>query len=190
MSKRRRRSGLTLLEVILAVAIFGLAMAAIGQLIRLGLLSAASARDITTAQLLCETKLNELSSGVYPVEPVSQSQIESNPDWLYSVQLRQIQQQGLVEIKVTVMRDTEGGAPLTFELVRWISDPGIKIPDEDATEQEMEDFADAAASSSGDTTGNTGGGNTGGGNTGGGNTGGTNIPQIPPGFTPPTGGGR
>ena len=55
--------GLSLLEVILAIAILGGSLATIGQLIRIGARNAAEARDLTMAQLYAESQMNRLSSG-------------------------------------------------------------------------------------------------------------------------------
>ncbi|MCH5374492.1 MAG: type II secretion system GspH family protein, partial [Planctomycetes bacterium] len=60
------RRGLSLLEVILAVAILGLGLAIIGELIRNGTRQAEEVRFLTAAQLLCESKLEEVAAGVVP----------------------------------------------------------------------------------------------------------------------------
>jgi prepilin-type N-terminal cleavage/methylation domain-containing protein len=62
--RRRRNAGLSLLEVILAIAILGGCIAVIGELVRLGARQAEEARELTTAQLLCESKLEEIAAGV------------------------------------------------------------------------------------------------------------------------------
>ncbi|MBW8884274.1 MAG: prepilin-type N-terminal cleavage/methylation domain-containing protein, partial [Planctomycetia bacterium] len=49
--------GLSLMEVILAIAILGGALAMIGQLIRIGSRSAAEARDLTMSQLYAESEM-------------------------------------------------------------------------------------------------------------------------------------
>ncbi len=59
----------SLLEVVLALAILVGAIAVTGELVRLGTLSAASARDLTQAQLICESKLAEITSGITPPRP-------------------------------------------------------------------------------------------------------------------------
>ena len=56
------RRGLSLLEVMLAIAILGGSIAVIGELIRVGTISAAKTRDLTTAQILCESTLAEGST--------------------------------------------------------------------------------------------------------------------------------
>ena len=65
--RRRRggaRRGLSLLEVMISIAILGGAMAAVGQLVRIGARSAAEARDQSKAQMLCENKLAQITSGL------------------------------------------------------------------------------------------------------------------------------
>ena len=56
-----RRRGLSLLEVILAIAILGGAIAAIGELVRLGVRSASYAKQPTQAHLLCDTRMAEIA---------------------------------------------------------------------------------------------------------------------------------
>src|SRR5262245_45353897 len=50
--------GLSLMEVILAIAILGGALVTIRQLIRIGARSAAQARDLTMSQLYAESEMN------------------------------------------------------------------------------------------------------------------------------------
>ena len=69
--RRSRRRGLSLLEVILAIAILGGALATIGQLIRVGARNAAEARDLTMAQLYAESEMNGIAAGWYPMDEVS-----------------------------------------------------------------------------------------------------------------------
>ena len=63
--------GLSLLEVILAIAILGGALVTIGQLIRIGARSAAEARDLTMAQLYAESEMNGIAAGWYPMDEIS-----------------------------------------------------------------------------------------------------------------------
>ena len=62
------RRGLTLLEVLLALAILGGALATIGELMRIGARNAEIARDKTTAQLLAEATMGELEVGFLPLQ--------------------------------------------------------------------------------------------------------------------------
>jgi hypothetical protein len=70
---------LSLLEVILAIAILGGSLAVIGQLINIGARNAISARDLTTAQLYCESKLAEVSAGIELPEPTTASPLLDDP---------------------------------------------------------------------------------------------------------------
>src|SRR5687767_7391349 len=54
------RAAFSLLEVILALTILVGAIVVLGELVRLGTMTAAGARDLTQAQLLCESKMSEI----------------------------------------------------------------------------------------------------------------------------------
>jgi type II secretion system protein I len=122
-----RRRGLSLLEVMLALAILGLSLATIGELMRLGSRSAELARDMTTAQILCETKVSEIVTGMLPAISTAPTPIVdagSGNDWLYSVETQQIGVDGLLAVRVMVQQNPELVArPATFVLVRWMIDP-------------------------------------------------------------------
>ncbi|MFH1269180.1 MAG: prepilin-type N-terminal cleavage/methylation domain-containing protein [Planctomycetota bacterium] len=120
--------GFSLLEVILALAILGGAIAVLGELSRLGMRSAEHARDLTQAQLLSESKLAEITSGLTPPEPEQGVPCEpideeegDEPEWHYSVEVTSVGEEGLLEVRVTVTKDlpTEQ-KPVEFTLVRWM----------------------------------------------------------------------
>ena len=127
MNKSRR--AFSLLEIILALAIFAIAVAAIGELVRLGLRNAQFARDTTRAQLLCESIVAELTSQATTLEPIVDRPSEIDPDWRYSVEVAPADVAGLVSVAVTVSRanPTSQTIPTSstdgFTLVRWMPDP-------------------------------------------------------------------
>lgn len=140
----RRRAGLSLLEVLLAIAILGGSLAVLGQLVQIGSRSAVAVRDLTQAQLLCENKLAEISAGVALPEPVVQEQAEESSEWLYSVETTQVDDLGLLSVTVRVEQDPKLVArPLFFSLTRWMVDPAV-----DAAAVEEQAAADAAAAES------------------------------------------
>ena len=85
-SHRRHRRAFSLLEVILALAILIGALAVIGELVRSGLRNAQVARDLSQAQLLCETRLAEIHAGAASSEGGGKSPIADHPGWLATVE--------------------------------------------------------------------------------------------------------
>jgi type II secretion system protein I len=120
-----RRAGLTLLEVMLAIAIFGMSLAAIGELIRIGATNAAAARDLTEAQRLCNNVMAEIGAGITPPEAASDTPVEGAEGWLSTVESQPLEEQeGMLRVSVTVQQDPAHNAkPTKFTLVRWMTDP-------------------------------------------------------------------
>ena len=118
------RTGLSLLEVLLAIAILGGAMIVITQLLNLGYRSAIEARMRTEAALLCDTKMAELAAGVLPLSGTSGEAIEENPNWNYSVSVENASQVGLLAVTVTVAQNNVGNqTPMSLSIVRLMPDP-------------------------------------------------------------------
>jgi type II secretion system protein I len=126
------RDGFTLLELILALAILCGAITALGELSRGGMRYAQRARDMTWAQLLCESKLAEIAAGLTPAEPQDSVPFETTEDgaeseWLYSVEVAPLDEEGLIQVRVVVTKDVPAGKrPVEFPLVRWMVDPSIE----------------------------------------------------------------
>ncbi len=124
--------GFTLLEVILALTILAGAMAALGEVSRLALRNAAAARDLARAQLLAESKMAEILSGVSSPDAVENTPFptadyaldEGGAAWVYSINSAETDEDGLLSVTVTVTRDMPAGQhPVKFTLVRWLQDP-------------------------------------------------------------------
>ena len=130
-----RRDGFSLLEIILALAILCGAMTVLGELSRLGMRNAEYARDVTQAQLLCECKLAEITAGLTLPEPAQDvrfepqdEETEAESEWLYSVEVNSVGEEGLVEVRVTVTKDMPAEKrPAQFSLVRWLVDSGAAL---------------------------------------------------------------
>jgi len=122
----KHRPGLSLLEVMLALAILGSSLAILGMHVRTGARSAAIARDSTTAQLLAESKMAEIASGIVLPETVFQEPVDEAGEWLCSVEAQPIDQEGLLAVRVLVEQDaTFTTTPISFMLTRWIVDPQV-----------------------------------------------------------------
>lgn len=119
-----RRHAMSLLEVVLAIAIFGTALVVIGQLLRIGNMSAASARDLTEAQRHCNNIMAEVGAGILPPDSTSGTPVEGAEGWQYSVTAEPITEEGLLSVTVTVEQDSkQHNRPISFNLVRWMVDP-------------------------------------------------------------------
>ncbi|MFT5527197.1 MAG: prepilin-type N-terminal cleavage/methylation domain-containing protein, partial [Pirellulaceae bacterium] len=81
----RHRHALTLLEVILALAVLGICLAAIGEIVRIGVIAATISKDETKAQMLCESKMNEIILGMVPAQPIGPISFDYEADWIYTV---------------------------------------------------------------------------------------------------------
>jgi prepilin-type N-terminal cleavage/methylation domain-containing protein len=152
------RSGLSLLEVILALAILALSMAAIGELIRVGTISASNAEDFTEAQILAESKLSEIMAGAVTADPVTRVPFVTAPDWFYTIELAATEETEVMALRVTVETHLDRLRPLSFSLVRWIPDPGIELPAEEEAAEEPDDSQDSSTGSGSSTNPPTGGG--------------------------------
>jgi len=128
--------------VILSLAILTGAIAALGEAARLAIRNARIARDVTQAQLLCESKLAEITAGILQPDPVARVPFERDfaegelggtagddeIPWLYSIDVEEVEEEGLVAVRVTVVQDLpEEKAPAKCELVRWMLDPDVEI---------------------------------------------------------------
>lgn len=124
--KRALQRGLSLLEVVLALAILGGSLAIIGELYDLGARQAAKARDVTAAQMICETKLAEITSGAVAAEAVERAVADEEGDWLYTVAVEPVDELGLMSVSVMVEQDqTLTSRPVRVTLVRWMVDPEV-----------------------------------------------------------------
>lgn len=140
--RRQLRGGFTLLEVILALAIFAGSLAVVGELVRLGARNARDTRDLTQAQLLCESTMAEVAAGVISAQAVGPTPCESNPDWSYSLDVEATNAASLLSVRVTVAPTAASTRPgVQFSLVRWLVDPEQVA----AAQQEADEQAEAAA---------------------------------------------
>jgi prepilin-type N-terminal cleavage/methylation domain-containing protein len=118
------RRALSLIEVILALAILGGAMAMLGTLVRIGARHANDAQDISTAYLHCQSLLGQIAGQALPATPVQNAAVPVDPEWVYSVTVQNLELQALISVRVTVTSasDTSPNA-VSASLTRWMIDP-------------------------------------------------------------------
>lgn len=123
-NRNRGCRGFSLLEVLLSIAILGGAMVVIGQLVNIGYRSAIEAKIRSDANILVDGKMAEVSAGIIELQSTSSSVIEENPDWMYSVDVQQSGQLGLLMVMVTVEQTPNSASnPISMSVVRLMPDP-------------------------------------------------------------------
>jgi prepilin-type N-terminal cleavage/methylation domain-containing protein len=116
----------SLLEVVLALAILAGALAALGEVMRLGDQNAAAAGDETQAELLAESVMAEILVGARPLTNVSGAAlaVELEPQWVLSIALTQTEVKELLAVRVSVAQDLAPELqPARCDLVRWVPNP-------------------------------------------------------------------
>jgi hypothetical protein len=132
-----RRTGFSLMEILLATSILLGSLIVLGQLAAVGRMHAEDADGLTTAQLICQTKLNEILAGLEPIRSVENEPLTDAPGWVYSVEIESVDRLGLTSLRVTVYEDvaeldepTQGRVGERFALTRWIRDPDREMGEE------------------------------------------------------------
>lgn len=124
----RGPAGITLFEVVLALAIFIGAFTAIGQVLRTGSRAAIRAQLSSEAVLRCERKMNEVLSGVTALEAVQRTPFEDNPNWIWTLNLLDSGTPNLLQLELIVERAGTGGQSATsYRLTRLMRDPQIYV---------------------------------------------------------------
>ena len=127
-----QREGITLLEIVLALSLMAIAMTLLAQLVYIGNRAARDARDLSKAQLYCESVVSEVVVGIMTPDSVSLSPLDADPDWLYSIDVGTTSSETLSAVRVTVQQNTESARPATFTMTQWISSAAATTTD-DAT---------------------------------------------------------
>jgi hypothetical protein len=128
------------LEVILALAILAGALVVLGELARQGLHYAERARDVTQAQMLCESKLAELCSST-TAPTAGTMALEGDAalvqNYQCSVEVKSLSQMGLLAVRVTVSKTASDQLrpPVEVALTRWMVDPTATFSEQSTTDE-------------------------------------------------------
>lgn len=125
-SRRRRRTGLTLFEVLLALAIFLVSLAALAHLIASGTRAAVQGRLQTEAIIRCKSKMAEVVAGAEAMETLSRVAFTDDPKWIWNLSVEQGPWPDLRTVQVTVSHI--GTNPLgntSYTLRRYVRDPRL-----------------------------------------------------------------
>ncbi len=121
-----RRSGFTLLEVMVSLAIFVSAFAALSQLYSLGTRAAVDSALQTQAAVRAEAKMAEVVSGVESFEAANGMAFEDDANWSWTLELNPGPHSDVYELVVTVVFQSGSNPPaMTYSLVRFRRDPQL-----------------------------------------------------------------
>ncbi len=122
----RTPRGITLYEVVIAIAIFAGAVVALSEALTTATRAALQSRMQSQAVLLCETKMAEVVAGATPATssgevPFTDPGLE---DWTWSVSVNPANHAGINQVEITVSRrQGPNGVDASFKLARLLRDP-------------------------------------------------------------------
>jgi prepilin-type N-terminal cleavage/methylation domain-containing protein len=151
------RKGFSLLEILLALAILGGALAVLSQIVGTGGDAARSAKELAMARLLCQSKLAEVlvtatsvMPAAVPATPIPSPDSESDTVFNFAVDVAPAAMDGLLAIRVSVEAvnpQGDGPAVANYSITRWVIDPTLGLEQLEADENAAAQAeADAAAS--------------------------------------------
>lgn len=130
---RSSHHAFTLLEVILAMAILGLALATLGQAVGRSHESARRAADETELAMIASSVLEEILSEARPLQAIDREAIadprdpSSPPVALVSALIENGPLDGLLALRVEARPNDPTAGPLqTVTLTRWLVDPSLE----------------------------------------------------------------
>ena len=128
VKRRARHHGLTLFELLLALAIFLASLAALAQLLASGSRAAAQSKLQTEAILRCESKLGELVSGIEPIQSASKGSFDDDSRWSWQVTAADGPWPNLQLIELQVFHTGQSSLSSTsYTLRRYVRDPQLFV---------------------------------------------------------------
>lgn len=124
--RRATRTGLTLLEMVLALALFVTAITVLAQVAWNGQRAAVQARLRTEAAFRCETVMAEVLAGAVPLQSQQGIPFSDDPKWTWGVQIAPGKYPELLHVTVDVEHHSATrSANAGFSLQRWTRDPTL-----------------------------------------------------------------
>jgi general secretion pathway protein I len=148
-SRSYPRVGLSLLEVVLALSILGIAVGILSTIMQQSADNGLRARRMTQAQMVCESKMAEAMAGALQLQSTQWTPVASvdGTSWYYSLEVIPAEQPNMIGVVIQVNDDlamTESQRPLA-RLVQWIIDPNLGL---DTKPETTTDSATGAAGAS------------------------------------------
>jgi Tfp pilus assembly protein PilV len=117
---------LTLLEVLVSLAVFLLALVGIARLIALGNERALDVQDQNEGLQRCQSKLNEVISGAAPLQSQADVPYNDNTTWQYTLDCNPTDVPNLWHVRVTASRQRPDGATPQVTLTQLVFDPTLR----------------------------------------------------------------
>lgn len=138
MKIKLRRTGFSLLEMLLSLAILGGSLGILSTIAMQGADAAREAEHLAQARLIAQSQLavilvSNQHPATVPATPVAAVDSESTTPFQYQVDVAMAPIQGMLAIRITVVAlDPDGGTPIaTYAITRWMIDPLLGLGDEE-----------------------------------------------------------
>ena len=138
--RKLRRAGLSLLEVVLALSILAVSAALLTQITKQATDNGLMAKKLSTAQMLCESKMSEVLAGAIPLTSSGWTEITDSGrrgSWYYQIQTTAAERPNMIGVRLSVTDQPDATTynPELFFIVRWMIDPslGLDTPPETTT---------------------------------------------------------
>lgn len=120
----RQRPGLSLIEVLLSVAIFFMAIVAISRLVDMGTDTELQARLNSTGSRLAQSVLAQVEAGIIPMDSSQGEFSDADAGWTWTL-TAPLQSTNLYNVTVTVTRNFKGQS-FSITMSQMILDPTVK----------------------------------------------------------------
>lgn len=130
--RKKKRPGLSLLEVVLALAILAMTAALLSQLTRQATDNAMASQRQADAQILCESTMAEVLAGAIPMQSTDWTPIQFSTrpgNWHYRLESSATERPDMLGLRLGISDDpqkTTGQVEL-FYIVRWVIDPNLGL---------------------------------------------------------------
>lgn len=125
--RRQPRHGLSLLEVMLSLVIFLMALIGLGQLMTICTNQAIEIKHLNHASQLLQSKMNEVVAGVIPLTGQGDTSFDEDPDWSWSLECDAEGTPNLWRVTVTVtFKSKDGSEAGPWSLSELVLDPAAR----------------------------------------------------------------
>ncbi|MCA8991388.1 MAG: prepilin-type N-terminal cleavage/methylation domain-containing protein [Planctomycetaceae bacterium] len=126
LGNNANRRGISLLEVVIALAIFMVTFAVISRdIVRVGARAATEALMENEASVKAESVMNEVLAGVKPMTSTSSTTFDDDATWTYTIEVGDGPHTDLKRIDVTVSKPNGNDIDWTLTISRYARDPEL-----------------------------------------------------------------